>query len=171
MSAAAHHREQLRSNTCVPASACIVSSWLGAPRDEAWMCEHWAGSKKGYAIEDACLAIGGVLLRMYPEQPSFHDHLRARLEEGRWILAYVFSAPMMRFALAMTPPPRSRFGPLSTAPYGELHTIVLVGADAAGFEYLDPYYPVDGQPFRLSDEQIAEAWQGSMIVSPAPSGS
>lgn len=160
-----HHREQLRSNTCVPACTCIVSSWLGTPMDEASLCERWVGSKRGFAIVDARSTIGGDLRRMYPDQPSFYDYLRAQLSEGRWIIAYVFAEPMMRFALSMTAPPRSRFGLLAMAPYGELHAIVLVGADTDGFTYLDPYYPAAGQPFRLSDEQLAEAWQGTMLVS------
>lgn len=60
---------------------------------------------------------------------------------------------MMRFALAMMPPPRSRFGPLATGRLGELHTIVLIGVDGDEFAYLDPYYPATGQPFRLSEEE------------------
>lgn len=170
MPVAEHHREQQRANTCVPACTSIVFSWLGRPVHEEDLCQSWAGSKRGYAIEDAAALLGATIERRYPDQRAFHDHLRARLAEGRCIIAYVFSAPMMRFIMAMEPAPRSRFGALSSAPYGELHAIVLVSADVEGFEYLDPFYPAAGQPFRLSDEQIAEAWQGTMAVSPARHG-
>jgi len=170
MTAAIHHREQPASHACVPTCAAIVLSWLGRPAGEEDLRRGWLGSKRGYAIDDAATAVGGSLVRIYPHLPSFHDDLRARLDEPRWLIAYVFSAPMMRLTRALQPAPVSRFGALSREPYGELHAIVLVGADGDGFEYLDPFYPANGQPFRLTDEQIAEIWQGSMVISPPRAG-
>src|SRR5262245_15112353 len=98
MLAVVHHREQSRSNRCVPACACIVLSWLGRPVEEDALCGDWVGSPRGFALEDAANAIGGTLMTIYPDQASFHDNLRARLVEPRWIIAFVFSVHMMRFA-------------------------------------------------------------------------
>lgn len=127
------------------------------------------GSARGFNLSDAAIALGGTRVIKYPHEPSFHDTLRAYLVEPRWIIPYVFSAPLMSLTEAMSPPPQSRFGALSQAPFGELHTIVLTGADSNGYDYLDPYYPRTGQPFRLSNEQIVEVWQGAMVIAPSRS--
>ncbi len=99
------------------------------------------------------------------DNPEIQAYLRVRLEEPRWIVAQMFAVPMTRIAAARVPPSISRFGPLTTAPFGPLHAVVLVNADDRGFYYLDPYYPTAGQPFFLSNDELAEAWQGAMLIS------
>jgi hypothetical protein len=166
MPAQEHHREQSASDRCVPACAAMVLSWLGRSADEEELCQGWFHTKGGYSLDAAAGVLEGRLFSLYPDSPRFYDDLASRLAEPRWIIAYMFSAPLMRFAQAFVPQPRSRFGALATKPYGELHAVVLIEADATGALYLDPYYPVTGQPFRLSRRQLAQAWQGSMAISP-----
>jgi hypothetical protein len=170
MLALEHHREQSTSDRCVPACAAMVRSWLGRPLAEEELCQGWFQTKGGYDLADAAHAIGGTLFGVDPDSPRFYDDLAIRLAEPRWLIAYMFSALLMRFTQAFVPQPRSRFGALATKPYGELHAVVLVEADATGFLYLDPYYPVTGQPFRLSRTQLAQVWQGRMAISPSRTG-
>lgn len=161
-----HHREQSQSNRCVPACVAMVLSWLGRPADEDEICRNWVGSKRGYAIGDAAHRIEGQLGTIYPDDARFYDYLTIRLEESRWIIAYVFSKELMDIAEAFASPPRSRYGRLTNEPFGDLHAVVLVGTAERDFLYLDPYYPAAGQPFRLSRTQLARVWQGTMAVSP-----
>ncbi len=170
MPAQEYHREQSASDRCVPACAAMVLSWLGRSADEEELCQGWFHTKGGYGLDAAASAIEGKLFSLYPDSPRFFEDLAIRLAEPRWIIAYMFSAPLMRSTQALSPQPRSRFGTLAIRPYGELHAVVLVEADATGFFYLDPYYPVAGQPFRLSRRQLAQAWQGSMTISPPRTG-
>jgi hypothetical protein len=105
VSEAAHHCEQLRSNRCVPSCACMIFSLLGRPIAEDTVCEAWAGSKRGYALVDAAIVIGGHHLQLNPDLPGSYAFLRARLAEPRWIIAQMFSRPLMLFTEAMREPP------------------------------------------------------------------
>src|SRR5262245_44860785 len=111
----------------------MVLSWLNRPADEEALCKDWFHGGGGYDLADAAGAIGGTLFGLDPDAKRFYDELAARLAEPRWLIAYMFSAPLMEFTQAFAPPPRSRFGALATKPYGQLHAVVLVEAVAAGF--------------------------------------
>lgn len=165
--AAAHHREQSSSDRCVPACASIVLSWLGRPTDEEAICRGWVRTRRGYAIVDAAELLDGAYDADAADKPGIQAYLRILLAEPRWIVAQMFSAPMTRIAASRRPPSISRFGPLTTARFGALHAVVLVDADDRGFYYLDPYYPGATQPFFLTNEELAEAWQGAMLISGA----
>ena len=50
-----------------------------------------------------------------------------------------------------------------------LHAVVLVEApEPDRFRYLDPYYPVDGQPFSLTEDELMEAWTGYVMIPLLP---
>lgn len=148
----------------------MVRSWLRLPADEDAICAPWLGSPRGYALREAEGAIGGRYLPLDPDKPSNFEYVYLMLGEPRWVIAQMYGAELMRFAQAMNPQPVSHFGALTHEPYGSFHAVVLVGADAAGFSYLDPFYPSDGQPFRLTREQFAKAWQGAVVISGGRSG-
>lgn len=144
----------------------MILSRLGKPVDEESLCGAWAGSKGGYELHNAAGAFDGKYLELDPDVPRNHEYLRFLLGEPRWIIAQVFSREIGRFAEAMTPPPRSRFSPLSQSPLGAMHVVLLVSTDEAGFRYLDPYYDATGQPFWISHVDFVSAWQGRIAVSP-----
>ncbi|WP_437480090.1 hypothetical protein WME75_34870 [Sorangium sp. So ce1014] len=143
----------------------MVLARLGRAMEEDSLCAAWVGSKRGFSLADAAAAVGGHSMGLDMDNPSSYVYLRTRLAEPCWIIAQMFAAPLMRIAQALARPPApSRFGALTNEPLGSLHAVVLVSADAAGFHYLDPFYPVDRQPLVLSEEQFAEAWQGQVVI-------
>lgn len=148
----------------------MVRSWQRLPADEDAVCAAWSGNSRGYPLREAAAAIGGTSRQLNPEAPQNYEYLRVTLEEPRWIIAQLFGAELLRVAQATNPRPVSPFGALTHLPYGALHAVVLVGADAAGLSYLDPFYLPDGQPFRLTREQFVYAWQGAVVISAGRSG-
>jgi hypothetical protein len=143
----------------------MILAWLGRPTEEEALCASWTGSRRGYSLGDAATELGGACMTLDAELPASYAWLRARLDEPCWIIAQMFAAPLARITTAIARPPvPSRFGSLTNAALGSLHAVVLGGAEPRGFSYLDPYYPRDGQPRVLSNEQFAEAWQGAVVL-------
>jgi hypothetical protein len=48
------------------------------------------------------------------------------------------------------------------------HAIVLVEASAGALRYLDPWFPVRGQPFSMSRAEFAEMWTGQLLIPETP---
>ena len=101
------------------------------------------------------------------------DRLRARLHD-RWLVVILTPGPLTYFALQRSPVPVSRHGPLlrfQNPRYAlcKPHAAVLVEASESDrFLYLDPYCPVDGQPFSLTEDELIEAWTGHVMIPMLP---
>ena len=86
----------------------------------------------------------------------------------------LFPGPLTFFTMRRQPAPVSKHGLL--LPYAEPrhavgmpHAVVLVEAlEPDGFRYLDPYYPANGQPFSLTDDELVEAWTGHDMIPTLP---
>ncbi|MEO5725682.1 MAG: hypothetical protein ABI134_14395 [Byssovorax sp.] len=136
---------------------------------EAELLAGWSEPKT--AISN--LADGGALRSWDPTDFRDVERLRATLHD-RWLVVTLFPGPLTFFTLRRHPAPVSRHGPL--LPYeepryavGMPHAVVLVEAlETDGFRYLDPYYPVDGQPFSLTDDELMEAWTGVVLIPTLP---
>lgn len=80
--------------------------------------------------------------------------------------------PLTFFTMLRRPQPVSRHKNLLpfTEPrnaIGPPHAVVLVKTrGTGGVLYLDPYYPSAGQPFTLTDDALAEAWTGQLVICP-----
>lgn len=164
MPATDHHAQQEHVNSCVVACTRIILSWLGRPSQEAAISASWEASKRGYDMESAARALGGKRYPLDPDEPKNYDQLRAWLARPLWLIAQMYSVSMGRFADTLRPPPAPVFSSLRSASVGELHAIVLVGAEETSFRYLDPYFPAHGQPFVMPRDTFAEAWQGAIVV-------
>ena len=162
-----HHREQERSDSCVAACLGIVLAWRGQPVEESELHED-----AGAALRFAARRLGEPY-----QVPDTADLLRKAplwFAEDRALLITVFGP---RYVKRLTTRPGglpSRHGNL--APSGDyvapLHAVVLVGQDDEDFLLLDPYYPAQGQPLRISADDLVEVFTGELIVcsrGPAPS--
>jgi hypothetical protein len=138
---------------------------------EAELLASWPGPKTDVRNLASC----GALLSWDPSDFRDIERLRATLHD-RWLVVTLFPGPLTSFTLRRQPAPVSRHGPL--LPYEEPryvvgyipHAVVLVEAlEPDGFRYLDPYYPVDGQPFSLTDDELMEAWTGVVVIPTLPS--
>lgn len=167
------HHEQEHPWSCVAACVCMIQAWTGmdpAP-DEAALLASWPAPR----TDIRHLAGIGDLRLWDSTDPRSVDRLRAALHRG-WLVVTLFPGPLTHFTLARTPAPRSRHGRLvahenARAAIGPPHAVVLVEArDPDGVRYLDPYYPPDGQPFSLAEDELAEAWTGYVLIPrlPAP---
>ena len=167
---AEYHREQLHSHSCVPACVCIILSRLGRPTGEEALLEGLISSglkepDRWSDVLDAGTALDWETIPMDPDEPSSLLYLRARLAEPRWIVSSMSSRHLMALTVAIDPAPKSRFGPLATKPYNEFHAVVMTRADRSHLYYLDPYYPRDYQPFKITDDDFVGAWQGRIAIS------
>lgn len=165
------HREQERSSSCIAACVSMVKAWSGPPPapTEAELLASWSEPK----TDVAHLADAGDLRFWDPTDLRDLERLRATLED-RWLIVTLFPGPLTYFTSRRSPLPVSKHGPLLRCENprhvpGMPHAVVLVDAsDAGGFRYLDPYYPVDGQPFSLTEEELIEAWTGMVAIPTLP---
>jgi hypothetical protein len=155
---------QAERHYCVPACTCIVARAHGREIDQRELAARWSGSVRGFALEDAAPEISGQHLKLDPTDPLVVAALREYLADGALVVAQVFSAVIDRVTHRFTPRPTSPHGRLCAGQFGQLHAIVLVGYDAAGLMYLDPYFEPAGQPFTMSGAEFVEAFQGEVVV-------
>jgi hypothetical protein len=140
-------------------------------RLEATLLASWPDPKT--ALGNA--AALGVLRGWDPADPRSLERLRAALRD-RWLIVTLFPGPLTHFTMQRRPVPVSRHGRL--LPYehprnapGLPHAVVLVeGMEPDGVLYLDPYYPSNGQPFSLTDDELVEAWTGLVVIPSLPIG-
>ena len=139
-------------------------SRLGVELPQDTIRATWWEHTHGFALQEAATFLQERADIQVVDPPwknaATFDWMRIQLRQSCWIIAYTFAQEMARITQAMTPPPVSRFGPLSSG----IHTVVLTGADRERFYYLDPYYPAAGQPFSMSNEDFAQAFQGSAFA-------
>jgi hypothetical protein len=121
------------------------------------LANGWGGSHRGYPLSDAANTLGWRAQSVDVDTNAL-SWLRALVADG-WVIVQVFCGRLGEVLASRAEPLDSPHGPLP-AGFGHLHAIVVVGADAAGFDYLDPFYPGEGQPLRLSVEEMARVWQG-----------
>lgn len=171
LQAADFHQEQEHPWSCVAACVCIIRAWMGpdpAPEEGA-LLSRWSNPKTaiGHSVEV------GELHVWDPTDPRSLERLRAALHD-RWLLVTLFPGPLTYFTMRRSPAPVSRHGRL--LPYenprnapGLPHAVVLVEAvEPEGVLYLDPYYPSNGQPFSLTDDELLEAWTGHVVIPTLP---
>lgn len=160
-----HHCEQSKRNYCVVACTCMVLSRRGEEIPQDAICATWLEHPHGFALRDAAefLKERAKIQAVDPdwENQATFDWMRTQLQHSRWIIAYTFAREIARVMQALPPEPDSPFGPMSSE---GLHAVVLVDADDERFYYLDPYYRASGQPFSMSNEDFALAFQGSAFA-------
>lgn len=166
------HHEQERPWSCVAACVRIIRSWWGEAVAEAAILAEFGDPVTAFN-NAACL---GRALGWDPGDPRAITQLRAELG-STWLVVSMFPGPLTTCVRRRVPVPVSRHGPL--IPYEDLrgafglpHAVVLVEAiEPEGVLYLDPYYPEDGQPFALTDDELAEAWTGQVVIPRGSGGS
>lgn len=171
MNAVDFHREQELPDSCIAACITMVRAWQGPPPtpNEA---EVRVGMNPHTDV--AGLAGAGRSAFWEPDDPRSYERVVFELNRGCWLVTVVFSGPLTHFALRRRPELTSRHGgmfrfPPTPSTPGVPHAVVLVAADAGSVEYLDPYYPRDGQPLQLSIDEFAECWTGRLaIADPSP---
>ncbi len=169
--AVALHREQEHPWSCIAACVGMIKALTGpdpAPT-EAELLAGWPEPKTSISN----LADGGALRSWDPTDFRNVERLRATLHD-RWLVVTLSPGSLTFFTMQRRPAPVSKHGPL--LPYenpryarGMPHAVVLVEAlEPDGFRYLDPYYPVGGQPFSLTDDELMEAWTGVVVIPMLP---
>lgn len=143
----------------------MVSRARGRVTNQSDLAASWQGTGAGFALEDTAKVLGGTHLSLDSTAPGNISHLRVLLGDGVLIVAQVFAAELDKVLLRMAQPPASPHGRLCAAQYGQLHAIVLVGADREGFWYLDPYFHVAGQPFYIAATEFVHVFQGAVVFA------
>lgn len=54
-----------------------------------------------------------------------------------------------------------------SSPCAPYHVVLIVGQSEEGYLYLDPYYPVDGQPLLMTEDEIVAVFAYQVAVTPA----
>lgn len=152
-------REQSQPQTCVAACLRMLAARHGQDRDELAFANIWA-------LELAAPEHGFYLQLDFTETRNY-QFLTGELEAGNWLVVTMATSFMDDHLRRRTPPPSSRHGRLAPTrpPRIRFHAIVLTRATSKGFEYLDPWYPAEYQPFALTTEDFAEGWSGEVLVS------
>lgn len=165
------HREQEHPWSCIASCVAILKAWSGpdpAPT-EAELLAGWSDPKTDLTH----LANAGALRVWDANDLRDLDRLRAALQD-MWLIVTLFPGPLTFFSLARQPALISKHGPLVRGDdprraLGMPHAVVLVGVlEAGGFCYLDPYFPVKGQPLSLTEDELLEAWTGVVVIPTLP---
>ncbi len=161
------HREQGTAWSCIAACVSMVGEWRSPGRGvtEAALLAGWAEPKTSWDHA----AAAGELRFWDPTEPTTFERLRVAVRVG-WVIVRLFPGPLLHFTRQRSPVPVSKHGDL--LPYaaartarGLPHAVVLVEAPRDDcFCYLDPYYPSTAQPFSLTEDELAEAWTGNLVI-------
>jgi hypothetical protein len=134
----------------------------GEPFDENEL--HANASPKGQSIGLAVSVLGGYDPDL--DEDELLVGLRLLLEQGRTLIITVGGPAYVKYLGTRPAGHPSRHGQLASP--GDraipVHTVVVVAFDDIGFHVLDPYYPADGQPIRMSDEVMLAIWAGAVVA-------
>jgi hypothetical protein len=168
---AADHIEQSEPNGCVAACIAMVRRAQGRPFTDDDQARIMAlGNETGVHLGVAGVEVDGCRGVMTTDE--FLAQAPLWLADGRWLIVMVSGPPYVH-RRGTTPGGRpSRHGDLCAPqdrepPYPPFHAVVLTERDDDGYVYLDPYYPADGQPLRMTDDDLVATFSRQFVVTPA----
>lgn len=154
------HYEQKYANSCIPACMCIVQLWRGEAATEDVF--HQGAVTKGHDIQ-----LVKSLPRVRTKGNGDGDEITLALQLGHVVLAILFGPLYVAWFTVRHSSALSRHGRLCAAgPHGgPLHAVVLTGRLDDGYRYHDPWYPADGQPFEMSEDDFQRCWSGRIAIA------
>lgn len=173
-----HHQEQTASDGCVAACMCMVERWLGRETSEEDARARLRELPRA-GLRTAALVTGWRGEFMNWDSPLEREILLGHLARGFWLIVDVYPGHLTMLAERLVPAPVSRHGALmrrspedthrredltSRVPQYPHHAIVLVESAEGAIRYLDPWFPVRGQPFAMSREDFSTMWTGQVII-------
>jgi hypothetical protein len=162
----AWHHEQTRPDSCVAACICIVHRFRGEaiPEDDAR-----AETQGGRASIAAIAAVARARRIRAAEWQGDVEEVRLALTRGEIVITQVLGHPYVRALRRHHADLASRHGDLC-APgdfNGPPHSVAIVRREPGALLVLDPYYPAERQPLRLTDEDF-DACFGAIAFAIAP---
>lgn len=173
-----HHQEQTASDSCVAACMCMVERWLGRKTSEEDARARLRELPRE-SLGTAALVTGWKSKFMNWDSPLEREILLGHLARGLWLIVDVYPGHLTMLAERLVPEPVSRHGALMRrspedthrrenlalrVPQCPHHAVVLVESVAGVVRYLDPWFPVRGQPFSMSKEDFFTMWTGQVII-------
>jgi len=153
-----HHFLQSRADTCIAACVCMVYRWCGRSPDEA-LVEPFGGLADALApprvVADAESVTTGSV--------AFLRGAEVWLANGRVLLAYVAGAAYDEALRASGVTAVSPHPGLTHGDGVELHAVIVCGIDDEDFLVLDPYFPAEEQPFRISQDRFIRCFAGYLV--------
>lgn len=156
-----HHHPQSYPNSCVPACMCIVQRWRGvAPTEDAF---HAGADREGHSI-GIVRWLGDV--ELVPTHADEFAELRFAVMSGALGIVVVSGPPYVRWLEATYPlaSPHGKLCPPGT--HGRpRHALVVCGYDHDEWLVLDPWFPGDGQPLRMAEDDLVSCFAGLAAVA------
>lgn len=156
------HYEQRHADSCIPACMCVVQLWRGEAATEDLF--HQGAAGEGHDIQ-----LVKSLPRVRTQTIGYGDEeeINLALRLGHLVLAILAGPPYVAWFTARYPQALSRHGRLCVAglPGPPRHAIVLMGQLDDGYHYHDPWYPADGQPYEMSEDDFQSCFCGSIAVA------
>ncbi len=139
---------------------CIIQLWRGEAATEALF--HRGAGTKGHDIQ---------LVKSLPRVRTLGngdgDEITLALQLGHLVLAILSGPPYVAWFAERHSAVLSPHGRLCPAGLrgGPLHAIVLTSQMDDGYRYHDPWYPANGQPFEMSEDDFQRCWSGQIAVA------
>src|SRR5262249_54807782 len=156
------HHEQQHRNSCVPACMGMVQRWRGLPSTEAAL--HEGASPAGWPLTHAA-QLGRV--RLASIGAGEEEEIDLALRVGRLAIVTVSGPPYVRWFERRSPGRQSRHGILcGPGTFGwPFHCLLLVARRTQGYDFHDPWYPADDQPFHLPDDDFQRCFAGGVAIA------
>lgn len=158
------HHEQQYESSCVFACICMILKWRGASFDENALYTKWNGHG---SVNAAVSELGAAYRSLSPD-----DFQTIRTAFSGWFAndcALIVTVCGPRYVQRRGIAPggsKSKWKDLAPAgdSGGPFHALVLAGSTEDGFLALDPYYPANGQPLELTDDDLTYILTGQVVV-------
>jgi hypothetical protein len=157
------HHEQSYPNSCVPACMCMIQIWRGEPPTEDAF--HQGANPGGHPIG---LVRKLPRIKDLPASPRGDDaDIHLALRQGRRVVVTVCGPRYVEWQQRHYPSAVSKHGTLCPpgsfgAPF---HAVLLIARLDDGYELYDPWFPADGQPFRISEDAFQWCFAGHAVVA------
>jgi hypothetical protein len=156
------HYEQGYANSCIPACMCILQLWRGEAATEELF--HYGALDSGHDLH-ITTTLDRVSIRALAADED--EEITLALKLGYLVLAILSGPPYVAWFTARYPAVISRHGQLcGSGSHGRpLHAVVLSQRLDGGYRYHDPWYPADGQPFAMSEDDFQRCFAGLIAVA------
>ncbi len=151
-----HHYFQTWPDSCVAAAMCMIQRWRGEDPTEARFHEENAWHDPKHIT-----TLPRIEARFV--EPGMEHELRLELRLDQVVVATALVQNYENLRSNAYPNLRSPHGTMSSL----YHMVVLISATRDGYRLFDPFYPDDGQPLEVTDEDFVEWFTGlAFIASP-----
>ena len=137
---------------------CIIQLWRGEAATEDRF--HQGAVNKGHDIQ---------LVKSLPRVRTCGDgdEITLALRLSHLVLAILAGPLYVAWFTERHLAALSRHGRLCAVGShgGPLHAIVLTSQMEDGYRYHDPWYPANGQPFEMSEDDFQRCWSGQIAVA------